>query len=218
MSDARPPQQRPYPGYDVLAGRDSPSWNDATRRVVDARLRLPSRAPRFFDAAAYATLGAVAARIVPSPADAPVPVAALLDAKLADGPGDGFRDHRLPAAGQAWRIGLAALEAMARAAHGSAFAALDGAAADALLRRVQQGEVAADAGADAGADWHGMDPAVFFAKRVLADLSGAYYSHPAAWSEIGFGGPASPRGYVRMGFNRRDPWEAPLRERNDDTN
>jgi hypothetical protein len=36
----------------------------------------------------------------------------------------------------------------------------------------------------------------------------AYYSHPTAWSEIGFGGPASPRGYVRMGFNRRDPWEA----------
>ena len=36
----------------------------------------------------------------------------------------------------------------------------------------------------------------------------AYYSHPHAWSEIGFGGPASPRGYVRMDFDRRDPWEA----------
>ena len=35
-----------------------------------------------------------------------------------------------------------------------------------------------------------------------------YYAHPAAWSEIGFGGPASPRGYVRMQANRRDPWEA----------
>jgi hypothetical protein len=40
------------------------------------------------------------------------------------------------------------------------------------------------------------------------DLCGAYYSHPFAWNEIGFGGPASPRGYVRMDFNRRDPWEA----------
>jgi hypothetical protein len=35
-----------------------------------------------------------------------------------------------------------------------------------------------------------------------------YYGHPTAWSEIGFGGPASPRGYVRMDFDRRDPWEA----------
>jgi hypothetical protein len=37
---------------------------------------------------------------------------------------------------------------------------------------------------------------------------GIYYAHPAAWSEIGFGGPASPRGYVRLGFDERDPWEA----------
>ena len=25
---------------------------------------------------------------------------------------------------------------------------------------------------------------------------------------MGFGGPASPRGYVRMALDRRDPWEA----------
>ena len=25
---------------------------------------------------------------------------------------------------------------------------------------------------------------------------------------MGFGGPASPRGYVRMELDRRDPWEA----------
>jgi hypothetical protein len=43
---------------------------------------------------------------------------------------------------------------------------------------------------------------------VLHDICGAYYSHPYAWSQIGFGGPANPRGYVRMNFNRRDPWEA----------
>jgi hypothetical protein len=36
----------------------------------------------------------------------------------------------------------------------------------------------------------------------------AYYAHPTAWSEIGWGGPASPRGYVRLDFNERDPWEA----------
>ena len=40
----------------------------------------------------------------------------------------------------------------------------------------------------------------------------AYYAHPAAWNEIGFGGPASPRGYVRMDFDRRDPWEASKRD------
>ncbi len=40
------------------------------------------------------------------------------------------------------------------------------------------------------------------------DIVHAYYAHPTAWSEIGWGGPASPRGYVRMDFDERDPWEA----------
>jgi len=53
-----------------------------------------------------------------------------------------------------------------------------------------------------------MPSAIFFGKRLLPDIINAYYGHPTAWSEIGFGGPASPRGYVRMDFDRRDPWEA----------
>ncbi|WP_186044995.1 gluconate 2-dehydrogenase subunit 3 family protein [Burkholderia gladioli pv. alliicola] len=200
----------PYPGYDVLAKRDTPSWNEATRRVIDARLNLPAISPRYFDATRYETLVALAARIVPSRPDAPTPVAALLDARCADGPGEGYRDHRLPPLGQAWRIGLAALDASARAAHGRRFAGLDAEAADALLRGLQAGEAP-----PAGVDWQGLEPKLFFAKRVLQDLAAAYYSHPSAWSEIGFGGPASPRGYVRMDFNRRDPWEAPLVEPRD---
>ena len=35
----------------------------------------------------------------------------------------------------------------------------------------------------------------------------AYYSHPWAWSEIGFGGPAYPRGYKNIGVGKREPWE-----------
>ena len=54
----------------------------------------------------------------------------------------------------------------------------------------------------------GMPADLFFSERVAHDVFAAYYSHPASWNEIGFGGPASPRGYVRMYFNRRDPWEA----------
>ena len=50
--------------------------------------------------------------------------------------------------------------------------------------------------------------ALLQAARCCTTSSRAYYAHPTAWNEIGFGGPASPRGYVRMGFDRRDPWEA----------
>jgi hypothetical protein len=59
-----------------------------------------------------------------------------------------------------------------------------------------------------GEAWGGMPCGMFFEHRVIPDITHAYYAHPVAWSEIGFGGPASPRGYVRMGLDRRDPWEA----------
>jgi hypothetical protein len=55
-----------------------------------------------------------------------------------------------------------------------------------------------------------IDPVHFFVQVLLKSAVAVYYSHPAAWNEIGYGGPASPRGYVRMGLNERDPWEAPL--------
>jgi hypothetical protein len=38
----------------------------------------------------------------------------------------------------------------------------------------------------------------------------AFYSHPWAWNEIGFGGPAYPRGYAAFGsphLGEREPWE-----------
>ena len=35
----------------------------------------------------------------------------------------------------------------------------------------------------------------------------AFYSHPWAWNEIGFGGPAYPRGYARIGAGQRENWE-----------
>ncbi|CAM2173093.1 gluconate 2-dehydrogenase gamma chain [Burkholderia latens] len=195
-----------YSGYDVLAKRDTPSWNDATRRAIDARLRVAATAPRHFDAEQYATLGALCNRIVPQRegGSGTVPTAALIDARLATDEGDGFRDARLPPLRVAWHTGLAALDAMARHAYGRPFASLAASDADALLRAVQHGQV----DREVEAAWAGMDPRMFFSKRVLMDICGAYYSHPFAWNEIGFGGPASPRGYVRMDFNRRDPWEA----------
>jgi hypothetical protein len=53
-----------------------------------------------------------------------------------------------------------------------------------------------------------MSVQCFFSELLLKDVIEVYYSHPAAWSEIGFGGPASPRGYARLGFDQHDPWEA----------
>jgi hypothetical protein len=190
-----------YPGYDVLAKRITASWNAQTRRVIDQRLAVP-REPRFLTAEEYATLEAIAARITPQPAHRPpIPVAALIDDMLVRGRGDGYRAANMLRAGQAWRQGLAAIDAEAGARHGAAFRALDGDRQDAILRLVEAGDAH-------HAAWAGMPCKTFFRQRLLADIVRAYWSHPIAWSEMGFGGPASPRGYVRMGYDRRDPWEA----------
>ncbi len=125
----------------------------------------------------------------------------MIDAKLARGERDGYRDARMPSADIAWRRGLKALDAEAGARHGRLFHELGADEQDALLSDIQSGKAACD-------DWGDLPPTLFFGKRVLHDIVSAYYSHPTAWSEIGFGGPTGPRGYVRMDYDRRDPWEA----------
>ncbi len=192
-----------YPGYDVLRKRDSPSWNEKTRRVIDERLATDPDRHNFFTETEWPTVGAVCARIVPQPADRvrPVPLAAMLDAKLSRNSLDGYRDARLPSRLEAWRRGLAALDAEAAAQHGRRFHELEADEQNSLLKAVQEGRVD-------GPAWGEMPPALFFAEDVLNGIVTSYYSHPVAWNEIGFGGPASPRGYVRLNFDRRDPWEA----------
>jgi hypothetical protein len=190
-----------YPGYDVTSKRDTPSWDEITREVIDERLATP-REPRFFDAVQWRALNALCACIVPQDRERePVPLPALLDAKLVKDSGDGYRDARLPPMRNAWRTGLAALDAESRARHELPFASIGDEARHALLNDMQAGKLHHEA-------WHGMPCDLFFSMRVLHDICGAYYGHPRAWSEIGFGGPANPRGYVRMVFDRRDPWDA----------
>lgn len=191
----------PYPGYDVLAKWRSPSWNEKTREVVAARLKIADE-PRFFSEDEFETLAAVANRIVPqSSSRSPIPIAALLDRKLHDGVTDGYRGARMPCDGEAWRRGLRALDAEVRDRHGIRFARITAPDQDALLRCCEAGELNSP-------EWAGMPSQAFFKHRLLHDIVIAYYAHPTAWSEIGWGGPASPRGYVRLDFNDRDPWEA----------
>ena len=46
-----------------------------------------------------------------------------------------------------------------------------------------------------------------FWAMLMEDCITAYYSHPWAWDEIGFGGPAYPRGYMRLENGLPEPWE-----------
>lgn len=190
-----------FPGYDVLSKRLTPSWNTKTRDVVARRLAIGGD-PKFFTPDELQTVAAIAARIVPQPkACPPIPVASLIDVNLHNGSSDGYRQANMPREGEAWRLGLNALNAEARSAHGKEFRHLPDTEQDMLLTRMQKGELH-------DAAWGEMKPKAFFETRMARDIVLAYYAHPTAWSEIGWGGPAAPRGYVRMDYDERDEWEA----------
>jgi hypothetical protein len=189
-----------YPGYDVLAKRDSLSWNAKTREIIEKRLKIEDK-PGFFSAEEYQTLRVVADRIVPQPVARPqVPVAALVDSKLQADKQDGYRAPDMPRQREAWRRGLRALDAESQTAYGARFVELTTNQQDALLDRMQRGDMH-------DAAWEEMKPENFWRQRMARDIVFAYWSHPIAWNEIGWGGPASPRGYVRTGYDERDPWE-----------
>ena len=191
----------PFPDYDVLEKWDSPSWNDQTREAVRQRLdEVPPR--RFLSEEQWSLLEATVARLVPQPERAePVPIVPWIDDMLHKNETPGYRYADMPPMREAWCRGLDAIAAEARQRHGQGFEQLSPEQQDELLGHVQHNRVDKQI-------WGDLPAGGFFLHHLLKQTVGVYYSHREAWSEIGYGGPASPRGYARLGPDERDPWEA----------
>ena len=193
--------QTPYRTYDVLDKWDSPSWNEQTRAAIHERLsQIPPR--RFLSEEQWLLMEAIAGRLVPQPErDEPVPIVPFVDALLHNNHSPGFRYADMPPMRDAWQQGLKAIAAEAQERHGKSFDQLSEQDQDELLRDVENNRVDRRF-------WGNLPAGGFFKHHLLKEVVGIYYSHPKAWSEIGYGGPASPRGYARLGLDERDPWEA----------
>jgi hypothetical protein len=187
------PQMRGrYPDYDVL--EQTGHWDEPTRRVVLDRVeRIPPF--RFFDDREAATLGAFCDLVMAQDAEPRIPVLAMVDRKLYEKRAEGYRYADMPADPQAWREVARMLDA---AAAGHGFAAADRETQLRIVERFSQGEL----------DWDGLPVARAWG-MVMRDILSAFYSHPWAWNEIGFGGPAFPRGYARLAAGQREHWESP---------
>jgi hypothetical protein len=188
-----------YPDFDVLAVQDT--WDEATRKVVLARLELPGPM-RFFSAEEEPTLRAFCDVTTAQDGEPRVPVAEAVDAKLADGRLDGFQYADMPDDRDTWRLVLAGLDESALDRHQRRFAECSA--------EQQHGIVSGLADASlSGGSWDRLNVSRAWSVCMRAVLAG-FYSHPWAWNEIGFGGPAYPRGFMRTGpVSTLEPFESP---------
>jgi hypothetical protein len=185
-----------YPDYNVLDEREH--WDDATRGVVLERVeQVPPI--RFFTAHEAATLGAFCDVVLAQDAEPKIPVLNMIDEKLWQGKLDGFRYADMPDDRETWRQVASGLDAAARQRGADGFAAAP--------PETQRGVVQAFSGGDLqGEIWDELPPSRAWSVVMRGVLS-SFYSHPWAWNEIGYGGPAYPRGYARLGAGQRESWE-----------
>lgn len=189
-----------YPDFDVLSTVDT--WDTATRKVVLARLEDPGPL-RFFDASEEPTLRAFCDTVLAQDGEPRIPVAEMVDTRLADGALDGFQYADMPDDRDTWHLVLTGLDETARALSGAeSFAAADAKTCQSIVGRFAGGTLT-------GGSWERLNVSRAWSVVMRMALS-AFYSHPWAWNEIGFGGPAYPRGYMRLGgLGVREPFETP---------
>lgn len=194
---------RRYAHHDVLAKWSTTDFDDQTRDVLRRRIeQVP--AVQFFTPDEAALLDAVADRIVPQPertAAERIPIVPFVDERLHEDRRQGYRLESMPPQREAWRLGLAGIAETARALHGGEFTTLRPAQQDDVLRRISAGD-------PPGEVWKRLDAGDFFTAILSHTIVKIYYAHPSAWNETGYHGPSSPRGHVRKGIGKVDPWEA----------
>jgi hypothetical protein len=182
-----------YPGFDVLSQVDR--WDDVTAGAVLTRLSHPTGLS-FFTVAEVAVAAPLLDLLLAQDGEPRVPVLELIDERLALGETDGWHYDDLPPDGDAWRQTLACLDEDACNRFGRGFGELAADEQATLVQAVQ----------DTDGDWHGLTPGHVWSLWTRYTCT-AFYSHPWAWNEIGFPGPAYPRGYLHLGVDAREKEE-----------
>jgi Gluconate 2-dehydrogenase subunit 3 len=191
-----------YPDFDVL--EQAGHWDAVTRELVLARVQAPPPI-RFFTKGEAATLGALCDVLTAQDADPRIPLINFVDEKYAHGELDGYQYDDMPDDREAWRLVARGLDEQAAERSGApSFAAATAEVIHAIASDFASGELS-------GASWERLDVKRAFSLVMRVTLS-CFYSHPWAWNEIGFGGPAYPRGYSRFGSPElqnaeRETWE-----------
>lgn len=190
-----------YPGFHTLDQKKF--WDAATRKAVLDRVNnIPEI--RFFPPEQARLMEAVCGRILPQDdrdEAHKIPIVPWIDERLFADRHDGYRFEDMPPDREAYQLGLRGIEEIARHLHGRGFCEIGIGERDEILETLHDARPAA-----ALKIWKQM-PVHRFWMLLIQDCITVYYSHPWAWDEIGFGGPAYPRAYMRLERGEPEPWE-----------
>jgi hypothetical protein len=181
-----------FDGFDAIG--QSAHWDRETRAVVFTR--LSPRPVAFFTPPEEATARALLDRLLGQDEEPRVPLVELIDDRLLRHEGDGYRYDDMPEDWDAWKRSLAGLDEDAAASRRARFSDLRARDQKDIIEEVRR----------APDRWHEMPGRRVFQLWMRYAMT-AFYSHPWAWNEIGFPGPAYPRGYKALGHDRLEPFE-----------
>jgi len=188
-----------YPGYDIL--KEQYHWDDHTREIVLKRLG-PFPEHKFLNEYQAQMIFAIAQHVVYDNRKEILDyVLHHMDSTLSSLVGEDQRKAGTPEQKVLIREGLKAIDKLANKKYGKPFLEINIEQQLSVLTALHKGQ------APPMDEWQTIPQKELF-KKLATTIVSAYYSHPTVWSEIGYGGPAYPRGYVRVERGLTDPWEA----------
>lgn len=190
-----------YPNFNVMNEKEQ--WDPHTREIVSKRTETePFFQLQYLTERESKTLFALCAILLD---DKRVPILSFVvhhfDSTLTAGIGESQRKIGVPKQSELLRSGLVLLDETCTRVYGSSFDGINEELKKEVVGNLMQGNFTLQSE-------QMTIPVKDFMNKISSEAVAAYYSHPEIWSEIGYAGPAYPRGYVRTEFGLTDPWEA----------
>lgn len=190
-----------YPDFNVMDEENH--WDPHTRQIVRKRTDTQSFFPlQYLTGQEANTLFQLCAILLD---DDRIPIISFVvhhfDSTLAAKLGESQRKTGVPKQSDLIRSGLDLLNKACAQIYGSTFDILKEESKKEVVGNLMQGNFTLQFKQI-------TIPVKDFIQKISSETTAAYFSHPEIWSEIGYAGPAYPRGYVRTEFGLTDPWEA----------
>lgn len=190
-----------YPGFSTMSQKAY--WDKATRDLLTIRVEQPPPI-RYFTPEQTRFWRTVFEHLIPQhdrTTDRRIPLLERLDERLYHNRTIGYRFENMPQDREAYRLGEEAINEETQVSFGGLFIDLPNHQQDLVLQAIHDKKPQA-----AASIWSQMSIGRFW-QLLMQDAVEGYYSHPWAWDEIGFGGPAYPRAYTRLERGEPEPWE-----------